>query len=186
MSDPSTHGATPSEAQEGSKVEQANPSLRSIPAPVDGVRSAVSPRECSTVPPHERTALDALKTELREAARNQLLNEIDAWLLDEAQACDVDGAEWDAALYRKVGQDLAERFNADWGDCTAHIGGAGRGIARVENIGLVNPFAIRLLMESLGVALGQSPERRMLRVDERPQWAPGGVLREVSQEGKPC
>lgn len=58
---------------------------------------------------HARS-LDALKTEMREQERNRTLNEIDAWLLDQAEACDVDGAEWDAAFYRKVGQDLAERF----------------------------------------------------------------------------
>lgn len=110
MRDPSIDGATPSEAQEGSKVEQADPSLRSIPAPVDGVRSAVSPRECSTVPPHERTALDALKTELREQERHRLLKEIDGWLLDQAEADDVDGAEYDADFCRKIARDLAEHF----------------------------------------------------------------------------
>lgn len=69
------------------------------------------------------------------------------------------------------------------GDCTAHIGGAGRGIARVENIGLVNPFAIRVLMEGLGVALSNPPEKRMLRVDERPQWTRGGVRRDDDAGG---
>lgn len=67
------------------------------------------------------------------------------------------------------------RFKVDgYGDCTAHIGRE-RCHARVENIGLVNPFAIRLLMEGLGVALSKPPEERMLRVTgERPQWTPGG------------
>lgn len=58
----------------------------------------------------EGTAFDALKAELREQARNGLLREIDEWLIDQAEADDVDGAEYDADLCRKIARDLAEHF----------------------------------------------------------------------------
>lgn len=59
---------------------------------------------------HEGTALKALQAERREQIRNELLSEIDAWLLDQAEADDVDGAEYDADLCRKIARDLAEHF----------------------------------------------------------------------------
>lgn len=58
----------------------------------------------------ESRALKALQAERREQIRNELLREIDAWLLDQAEADDVDGAEYDAALCRKIARDLAEHF----------------------------------------------------------------------------
>lgn len=58
----------------------------------------------------EDASLAALKTELREQERNGLLKEIDGWLLDRAEADDVDGAEYDADLCRKIARDLAEHF----------------------------------------------------------------------------
>lgn len=62
----------------------------------------------------------------------------------------------------------------DFGDCTAYVGGAGRGVAKNVEIGLVNPFAFRLLMEGLGQALAAEPDDRLLRVPETRQWTKGG------------
>lgn len=56
---------------------------------------------------YEQTAREVSQ---REAARRELLAEIDAWLLDQALADDADGAEWDADFYRVVRARLAEHF----------------------------------------------------------------------------
>jgi len=58
----------------------------------------------------EGTALEALKAEMVAKGRHGMLTDVIGWLTDQAEADDVDGAEWDAEFCRKLAQSLAERF----------------------------------------------------------------------------
>lgn len=56
------------------------------------------------------TALAALKAEMVAKGRHGMLTDVIGWLTDQAEADDIDGAEWDAEFCRKLAQSLAERF----------------------------------------------------------------------------
>jgi hypothetical protein len=58
----------------------------------------------------EGTALEALKAEMVAKGRHSMLTDVIDWLTDQAEADDVDGAEWDAEFCRKLAQGLAKRF----------------------------------------------------------------------------
>lgn len=81
---------------------------------LDFTRGTVEPID-PAVPPKgdespEGTALDALKAAERAKGAHDRLTDIIGYLIDQAEQDDVDGAEWDSTLRRKLAQDLAKRF----------------------------------------------------------------------------